>query len=243
MSFELASLTGADDLVTPDSLAAISAKYPFVEWAILYFPEKEGTPRNPSASWREDFLAIGLPYSAAHLCGTQVFRDLLRPETAQTRIVDLARYHRIQVNINARRQDFTDEQVLEVYRTLHEAGLKLILQYHAASEQVIERFLSELDEEGLRRVGILFDASKGTGQRPLFWPAPHRFNLSCGYAGGLGPDILETELPKIKTAIAQVERDVPFWVDMESGLRTNNTFDLEKVDMVLSTIRSGILWT
>ena len=53
MSLELVSLTGADDHVAPEALAALSAQYPFVEWAILYFPEKDGTPRNPSAPWRE----------------------------------------------------------------------------------------------------------------------------------------------------------------------------------------------
>ena len=217
MSLELVSLTGADDRVAPEALAALSAQYPFVEWAILYFPEKEDTPRNPSALWRENFLSLGLPYTAAHLCGTQVFRELLTPGEAPVRIADLSRYRRIQLNINARRPEFTDEEVLTIYRKLHGAGLRLILQHHAGSEQVIEKFLYDLDEEGLKRVDILFDASKGTGQRPDAWPSPHRFNLFCGYAGGLGPDVLATELQKIKAAVARSSRDLPYWIDMRRG--------------------------
>lgn len=241
MSLELVSLTGADDCVAPEALAALSAQYPFAEWAILYFPEKDGTPRNPSAPWREKFLALDLPYTAAHLCGTRVFHALLDPELAQSVISDLSRYRRIQLNINARRQDFTDEEVLAIYRTLHQAGLRLILQHHAGSERVIEQFLYDLDEEGMKRVDILFDASKGTGQRPDAWPAPHRFNLFCGYAGGLGPDVLEAELPKIKAAVAQAQsrRDLPYWIDMESGIRTENAFDLEKAERVLALCHSS----
>lgn len=241
MSLELVSLTGADDYVAPEALAALSAQYPFAEWAILYFPEKDGTPRNPSAPWREKFLALDLPYTAAHLCGSRVFRALLDPELVDSVISDLSRYRRIQLNINARRQDFTDDEVLAIYRTLHQAGLRLILQHHAGSERVIEQFLYDLDEDSMKRVDILFDASKGTGQRPDAWPAPHRFNLFCGYAGGLGPDVLEAELPKIKGAVAQgrVQCNLPYWIDMESGIRTENAFDLEKAERVLALCHSG----
>jgi len=244
LGLELVSLTGADDLVTPEALATLSAQYPFAEWAILYFPEKDGTPRNPSAPWREKFLALDLPYTAAHLCGTRVFHALLDPELADSVISDLSRYRRIQLNINARRPEFADDEVLAIYRKLHQAGLRLILQLHAASESVIEKFLRDVadeDVEGLKRVDILFDASKGTGQRPDAWPAPHRFKLFCGYAGGLGPEVLEAELPKIKAAVAQAQsqRDLPFWIDMESGIRTENAFDLEKAERVLALCHSG----
>lgn len=246
MSLELVSLTGADDHVAPEALAALSAQYPFVEWAILYFPEKDGTPRNPSAPWREKLLALKLPYTAAHLCGSRVFHALLDSELAPSVIADLSRYRRIQLNINARRPEFSDEEVLAIYRVLHQAGLRLILQHHAASESVIEKFLREVadnDADGLKRIDILFDASKGTGQRPDAWPAPHRFNLFCGYAGGLGPDVLETELPKIKAAVSQAQsrRDSPYWIDMESGIRTDNAFDLEKAGQVLAFCHGGDL--
>lgn len=238
MSLELVSLTGADDQVAVESLAALSAKYPFAEWAVLWHPEKEGTQRVPSALWRERFLSLELPYVAAHLCGKQIFRELLTHGTAESRITDLSRYRRIQLNINARRRDFTDEEVLEIYRTLHGAGLRLILQHHAESEEVIERFLYDLDEDGMKRIDILFDSSKGTGQRPPAWPQPHRFNLFCGYAGGLGPDVLSAELPKIKAAVALSGRELPYWIDMESGIRTENEFDLKKVEQVLTLCHS-----
>lgn len=231
----LISLTGADDQVSPDALARISARYPKVEWAILYFPEKEGTPRNPSRQWREDFLASRLPNTAAHLCGKEVFRDLLDPKKLDQRVADLSRYGRIQLNINARDQEFSDDEVLSIYRTLHQAGLRLILQHHAASESVINQFIGELDVSARKEVDILFDASKGAGQLPERWPVPEDVHLFCGYAGGLGPDVLEAELPRIEASVAKSTggSEFPFWIDMESGLRTDNQFDLDKAISVL----------
>lgn len=42
----------------------------------------------------------------------------------------------------------------------------------------------------------------------------------------------EVELPKISAA-AQPGCDYPFWIDMETGIRTDNGFDLMKVERVL----------
>lgn len=52
MKPNLISITGADDSVNPQDLLRLSVQHPQAEWAILYFPEKEGDPRNPSAQWR-----------------------------------------------------------------------------------------------------------------------------------------------------------------------------------------------
>ncbi|MDD2863045.1 MAG: hypothetical protein PHI71_18520, partial [Acidiphilium sp.] len=250
MSLELVSLTGADDHVAPEALAALSAQYPLAEWAILVFPEKEGTPRNPSAQWREKFLSLELPHTAAHLCGTQIFRELSTPETAKVRIAELSRYGRVQLNINARRPEFTDDEVLSIYRKLLDAGLHLILQHHDGSWRVIQKFVADAAPESLSRIALLYDASKGTGKRPEFWPPMSTVGsvpLFCGYAGGLGPDVLDEELPRIREA-ATAWRDLPFWIDMESGVRTNNEFDLSKAETVLriasrtdrSLVRSGV---
>ena len=48
-----------------------------------------------------------------------------------------------------------------------------------------------------------------------------------GYAGGLGPDNIESELQRIAAAAG----DAPFWIDMETRVRSDNDeqFDLNKV--------------
>lgn len=234
----LISLTGPDNNVSPLDLAVLSTQYPEVEWAILYFPEREGTPRNPTAAWREQFLATKPTHCAAHLCGQQVFKELLDVEQKEARLADLARYSRIQVNINARKMDFTPEQVLAVYECLHSAGISVILQLHDDSRAVIDSFLQGKSATELERIHILFDSSRGRGETPEAWSAPKTTNgvvLFCGYAGGLSPATVPVELPRI-TAVATPTAP-GYWIDMESGIRTENEFDLMKAVEVLAIAR------
>ena len=51
--------------------------------------------------------------------------------------------------------------------------------------------------------------------------------LYCGYAGGLGPDSLEEQLPKIAEAASEAR----IWIDMETRVRSDDDqqFDLKKV--------------
>eukprot|EP01032_Pedospumella_encystans_P039078 gene39078-44302_t len=39
---------GMDDSVSPDLLALVSSRYPWVEWGVLFRNDLEGTPRYPS---------------------------------------------------------------------------------------------------------------------------------------------------------------------------------------------------
>lgn len=225
------SLTGADDEVDPQALRDLAHRFPRVEWALLLLPEKEGQARNPTQAWRERFLdtLAGAPgFTALHLCGQQVFEDALHQP--QRWRAEWSRYDRLQLNINARRVLFDDEQVLRIYRTLHDAGFTLILQRHEHTAPVIDRFLHGLDS--LDRVGVLFDLSKGRGTLPERWTptlSVRGIPLFCGHAGGLSP----TTVPLALAPIAQAAGDVPYWIDMESGVRTDNRFDLGKAQAVL----------
>ncbi len=231
------SLSGPDDKVRVTELRALCSSYPAIklEYGVLYFPEKEGLARYPSAQWRQKLAAENLPCTVtAHLCGKQVFQDILAGEPS--RIRDLLRYSRLQVNINARHQIFTESEVFRIYDRLIERGARLILQYHAGSEQTIKRYLASRGLTACTACDVLFDSSKGTGVSPEAWPVPLAGGLgrtSFGYAGGLGPETVRQAWPRICAATSDQER---FWVDMESGIRTGNEFDLEKVRTVLSTI-------
>ena len=52
----------------------------------------------------------------------------------------------------------------------------------------------------------------------------------CGYAGGLNPDTIGDALAAIA---ARVPDGQPYWIDMESGVRTDDRFDLDKCERVL----------
>ena len=69
-------------------------------------------------------------------------------------------------------------------------------------------------------VDWLFDASGGRGIAPAVWP-PHPGRL-VGYAGGINPDNV------LAVLAAGVGAAGPYWIDMESGVRTDDRFDLKK---------------
>jgi phosphoribosylanthranilate isomerase len=54
--------------------------------------------------------------------------------------------------------------------------------------------------------------------------------LRFGFAGGIGPDNVKRVIREISAKV-----DAPFWIDMESGVRTDDRFDLNKVRRVLET--------
>ena len=66
---------GADDSADPASLRAISEAHEWVEWGVLFRPDKAGHPRYASAAWlRRLAKANGARRMrlAAHLCGARV---------------------------------------------------------------------------------------------------------------------------------------------------------------------------
>lgn len=223
---ERVPLTGLDDQTALQGLRALSLEFPFVEWALLYVLHNEGAARNPTRDWRQAFFDAQLPgFSAVHLCGKQAFEQLLADQLP----AELVRAHRLQLNINARKREFSEEQVLEVYRRALGLGPDLILQYHADSAGVIQRFLSELPRSERPRVHVLLDDSRGLGKTPQTWHWPQELGADVfyGFAGGLGPDNIAGVLEQLQ------QHGVRYWPDMESGLRTLNRFDIGKAQQVL----------
>lgn len=232
------SITGADDKVARQALIERSQRFPFVEWAILYFPEKEGAARNPTAAWRKSLAEarerFGLK-TALHLCGREVFHAILE-DRAQELFAELPYYDRVQVNINARDGHFDDKAVYAVYEALAEQHCTLILQRHPGTEDVVAQYLDD-HPAGIvvNKVSVLLDASRGRGITPTEWPRPvsiHGLEVDTGYAGGLSPDNIQ----EVEAATRQAAFGRRYWLDMETGVRTDNVFDLAKVDAVLAAV-------
>jgi len=78
---------GADDTVDPAELKAISEQHGWVEWGVLFRPEKAGSPRFASDEWLKRLGQVnsaGRMRLAGHLCATHV-DDLLRGDTSFVR--------------------------------------------------------------------------------------------------------------------------------------------------------------
>lgn len=219
------SLTGADDRTNLDDLVALGDEFPAVEWALLYVPHNEGAVRNPSKQWRDAFVGASMSgYKAIHLCGGLAFEQLLQGKLPS----DVYLVDRIQLNVNPNKRTFTDDQVVEIYHKSLTLGPDIILQRHKDTVDPINRFLTELATKDKHRVHVLLDDSKGRGVFPDNWEIPAEFSeYFCGVAGGMNPT-------NVSSVIQQIEPlGVNYWIDMESGIRTDNQFDLHKAREVL----------
>jgi hypothetical protein len=231
MKLKTVTFTGADDSVDAEDLIEISQEFPFVEWGILLSKKQEGGARFPSrawmqtlAAWTEDHGLDEPVKTSAHLCG-QWLRDLIMGEwTCPHFNLDL--FQRVQLNFHREIHAFHPESFLNRLRSINRSGRKLIFQIDGVTQLYPWARSTDIT------AAPLLDTSSGAGILPETWPSP--IADYCGYAGGLGPDNIGKELPRIAEAAAGRE----FWIDMETLVRSDNDrlFDLDKARRVIDIV-------
>lgn len=238
------TLTGVDECTDRKKLTALSEKYPFAEWGVLYSAARAGTtPRYPALAWIDAFAkhaAVGHLPIALHLCGN-IVTDLLTQVASgddNSPVLELCRsFGRVQLNVNAARHKAIPLQAYEglIRRlTRPDCATRCVVQLHDGNTALVEH-LSALD---LPVLDFLVDASGGNGQEAATWPDLNWGALRhAAFAGGLGPDNIAEKLAGI-AALALV---APFGVDMESRVRdTADQFDLQKCEAVLEAAQAFI---
>jgi hypothetical protein len=220
MHLKYCSMTGADDEIDVDALSALGVEYPFVEWAILLLPARAGMPRFPKPAWIEDFSRrIQGGHTAMHLCDDGFLGFI----AGRKDILDLMRgFKRIQLNLKFGDVEGKYDPAELVARVREAPQWDFILQYTKEKQGLLPLF------HDVPNHAVLFDESAGRGISPDRWDAPLTGHF-CGYAGGLNPDNVAQHLD----LISRVAANQTTWIDMESGIRTNDRFDLDKVRRVL----------
>ena len=218
MNLRFISLTGADDKTTVKELEYLSEKYSLFECAILIFPEAKSSNRNPTAGWRKHLYKSSVKNKAIHLCGTSI-NDFAQQKISIMQ--DIESVQRVQINLQPRwaSEKLYENLIKVVEKNSH---IEFITQYNEQNKPYFHYW------ENVVNHSYLFDGSLGKGICPDKWISPVK-NKSCGYAGGLSSENIFENLSKI----FGVANDEPFWLDMESGIRTDNNFDLKKGDDVL----------
>lgn len=239
MSLNLITFTGVDDATDLTHLAAIARSYTTIrpEFGVLIgsstfnpaYDEYRGI--FPSVQRATDLRDLGriLGFDTAlHICGDPV-RNLLTEGEAQNgqmsnQVYGLSYgFTRVQLNLHG---DEWNEQRIEAtaqrLRTIlpYLGGQHVILQHRAEWEAVPDL---------PARVEFLFDRSEGRGILDLLgWPRPPapEFLPRVGYAGGLDNTNIAWAVRFARSAPGAV------WLDMESRIRTNGKFDLDKVERV-----------
>ena len=219
------TFTGVDEKTSFRHIVNLNKLYPKVEFAVLV-GSQTGIPRAPIFPRLEfvyefkDFCIREDIQGSIHLCG-QFARAVYEGEMATRSIYQLCGgFYRVQVNISQ-----------TILMAPHSA-VPLRLAGFAESvyaEAVILQHQRHWSQVPVKHpfIEYLFDPSGGRGISSAAWPAPISGLGRIGYAGGLGPDNIDRAL-----SVAKDYPGIPLWFDMESGLRTNGLFDLDKVHEV-----------
>jgi hypothetical protein len=204
------SLIGIDEATPLVELAVVSDMYPYAEWGFLYSPKRQGTPgRYPSVARIQRAFRELPPYVrvALHVCGSGV-PQLLDGEPVVSALLEQVRTRggRVQLNFDAA----AGEVALDRLHPFLLARPDLVfITPHYESNNVVTQALA-----GIENHAILFDSSPGRDTSPQAWPPPME-SILCGYTGGLGPDNLVQQLPRIYDVTGKAE----FWIHLEGRLR------------------------
>lgn len=220
MNLKKVTLTGADDSIDPKDLIELSKCYPFVEWGILISKSQMGGSRFPSANWLkwlcEEVKRNNSINLSMHLCGRWLRELMLGMDVFDEIPVPLSLFQRVQLNFHADKLNVDRDKF---YRILASKDCEFIFQIDGNDGQgLLEGYF---EDHG--NASPLFDLSHGAGVSPDQWPVPvymlDDVNHSLhGYAGGIGPGNVLSQLEKIKSVVG----DVPIWIDMETKLRTEH---------------------
>lgn len=259
MYIDTVTITGVDDSVDRNALYELSDRFPFVEWGVLYHPGKEGNPRYPSDEWVEKFdrYAPDFVSRSVHLCGDAVTEfcdgDL---SVARDAAYHSPSYERLQVNIHEGipRDRISFSEVADLL-VRSNSVVPTIIQLN----DITLPFVAELSKKRHGNyVQILLDGSRGKG---IPTPIPNEkenvefYNLlkrhRCGFAGGISPDsvmsvarsvagISNLHYEDVGELPSSVQGSPSTWIDMESGVRTDNEFDFKKVELILMKMQRAM---
>lgn len=244
MRLKTVTITGADDTVDPVDLLKLSARYPFVEWGILLskgaiLGGRQGTLRYPTRAWILDELRKAnlstIMNLSLHLCGAtsrdvqEGFLDDLLPYIVMG-------FRRVQLNGFEPRELYRVQCARDCTPLMRRCWRGIISQDrdYASVEFILQSrdlglvsstLRTDMDHTSFQDASVLYDPSGGRGLDSTPFDV-RASTVPIGLAGGITP---ENVVAKLEAA----DRLGYAWIDMESGVRTDDRFDLEKVVHVL----------
>ncbi len=218
MKLTRVTITGADDAVSHQALVELSQEYGFVEWGILMSPKRFGEPRYPSTKWVMGLQSTGLvPRCSYHMCGEFSRRTMGGDPTMVPRGIK-----RMQLN------GFSGYVLPCLLAAEGAPEVEFILQ--CSSEVSLLHAISL--HNGQPNIVPLWDPSGGLGrsfmESGVWYPHGKNLGVPSGYAGGINEHNIEDTIASLSNGTGE-----PFWIDLETGARTENRFDLDKVRRIL----------
>jgi len=157
---------------------------------------------------------------AVHVCGAAATKAFLgletddRSDVSHATMRDAIRQYATRVQINGR------VSALHVARATGLFRRTVITQWSRPDAN--RSWDDAAGRTHFPNTALLVDASGGRGVEPEHWEAPD-VKAPVGFAGGLSLENLAFHMPKI-LALSKPG----FWIDMETSLRTDDWFDMER---------------
>ena len=211
------AFSGIDRWTKPKDALALYQQYPFVEFVYLLTDNRYAGNRYPLPVILKGYKKLGIPM-AVHLCG-KIAHDLIKTgdwKPVENMLGDsFSLFDRIQFNIPktkkfSRELQFPDDK-------------QIIIQLHEGTEDLLNHYGHLPNIQGFQ------DGSAGRGILCTDWIEP--LTSFFGYAGGLNQDNVVESVCAIEQVCAS-----DFWIDMESGIRTNDRFDISKCRGICETL-------
>lgn len=238
-NLKLVSFVGVDEKTDFSELELLSNSYGglgFVEWSVLYSDSKSAGNymRYPSYQFCKDFLErsakTNYVHSSLHLCGSVIER-YLKQEKDVMELCEKAQ--RIQLNTNIR--DFPSYEKLtnDLISVMTTHNHHIVLQENKTKRNFNLTFLKTIPKSIWSQVSLLHDGSGGFGREITQIDSPNPMFFT-GYAGGIKPENVVKIVNLIENNNPNNEK---YYIDMESGVRTDNIFSLEKCSQVLQNLK------
>lgn len=232
----LISFVGVDELTKLEDLRDNSSfiEDVAVEWSVLFSDSKSirNYIRYPSYEFCKDFLKVS-PQNihsmrSLHLCGSVIDR-YLKQESDVISLCEGATRIQLNLNINNYSESEYEKLAENIVYISTKYGHHVILQQNKTKEKFMNVFMSKAS----RTFSLLHDSSGGFG-REITSVLPPNPLYDTGYAGGINPD-------NVKRIVDLVESNNPlnikYYIDMESGVRENNLFSIEKCRQVIQNLK------
>lgn len=223
MKLQHITFTGIDGKTDLGALWELQQQYPITEFGVLVAKNwRDNGNRYFNPTFLDTLRDRGLKLSC-HLCGS-IARAAVRGDWEPFRLWARGNwdiFQRCQINI-ATSQENPVWFVPTEDRTMFD---EVILQQRGSDDCPL--FMNTYRQGADEHVTTLLDASGGEGiNTPI---VPLNLVHKIGYAGGMNEDNVADKL----RFLLESDRVHDFWIDMESGVRTDDWFDVDKVRRVL----------
>ena len=222
MRLQHITFTGIDAKTDIQDLIEIQREFPIAEFGVLtsYHWNENGNRYLNPAFLSNLYAGNGKLNLALHVCGSAAHdaADGYWNKIEHHMFNTLGLFKRVQLNVANR----TDNPY-RLASTPNKHTEVIIQQKGVHDIEMFERSM-------WMNVSVLLDASGGQGIDTPIEVLPNvGKSFKVGYAGGINPDNVADKL----AYLLQRDEVGDFWIDMESGVRTDDWFDIEKVYKVL----------